>query len=170
LDAIKYPSEKVVRFEYTDGQVTGIRVNSQPLVTNIEYEPFGPASREFEGRVKAYDLGGDRATEILYDRSGRIKELLALDAFGPHQIFVSHQIFDYDPAGALREFTIDGATTILEPPDANGNRTRLTSSGQCPPAAPQCQKDRCLHPRPGQQSTPQCRRSQRGSQSQDVCP
>ncbi len=41
LSSVTYPSGQVVRLTYSFGRVTGLTVNSAPLVTDIQYDPFG---------------------------------------------------------------------------------------------------------------------------------
>ena len=132
LESIFCPSGQHVHLDYIDGQVALISANGLTLLGNIEYEPFGPASKwiwgngitydrtfDLDGRVEAYDLGEGRHRQLVYDDSGRITEYVDADP-------IQSQSFDYDAAGALTEFTSNEGTTFLDL-DSNDNRIGVTS-------------------------------------------
>jgi RHS repeat-associated protein len=129
-----YPSGKVVQLTYSNGQITALDSNGSPLLSNIRYQPFGPAqswtfgngvqtSRSFDldGRIIAYDLG-DRSRQLTYDAAGRIIGYTDAD-------LNNDQSFSYDPLGRLTGFT-DPSTQTSYSYDANGNRTQLLSEEQ----------------------------------------
>jgi RHS repeat-associated protein len=84
LTSITYPSGKVINYTWTAGKLTGLNIDANTVISNIQYQPFGPAkfwiwgsgatySRGFDldGRIALLDLG-DRARELRYDAAGRI--------------------------------------------------------------------------------------------------
>jgi RHS repeat-associated protein len=128
LATLTYPSGKVVRLSYNNGQVTQLDSNRSPLLSSIHYQPFGPlkdwtfgngvkTSRSFDldGRLINYDLGG-RSRQLSYDDAGRITGYTDTD--------LNHdQGFTYDELGRLTGYT-DPTTQVSYRYDANGNRTQ----------------------------------------------
>jgi len=43
LVAMTYPWGKVIRYTYTNGQLTQLNAGTAPLLTDFQYQPFGPA-------------------------------------------------------------------------------------------------------------------------------
>jgi len=134
LIALTYPSGKVVRLTYSNGQISAVDANRSPLLSNIHYQPFGPAqdwmfgngvktSRSFglDGRLIDYDLG-DRTRQLTYDAAGRITGYRDSD-------LNYDQSFSYDPLGRLINYT-DPASQTSYSYDANGNRTEQQSGAQ----------------------------------------
>jgi RHS repeat-associated protein len=134
LTALTYPSGKLVRLSYSNGQITAVEANRSPLLSNIHYQPFGPAkdwmfgngvqtSRSFDldGRLIDYDLG-DRMRQLTYDAAGRITGYRDSD-------LNYDQSFSYDPLGRLINYT-DPASQTSYSYDANGNRTEQLSGAQ----------------------------------------
>ena len=134
LVRLTYPSGRRIRLTYTAGQITQISAIGSPLLRDIQHQPLGPVRawvwgngtayrRQFDldGRLMAYDLGRRRSRQLTYDEAGRIMKYTDTDQS-------RNQEFSYDAAGALIRFTSNGANPMTYSLDANGNRTRLTSS------------------------------------------
>lgn len=134
LTALTYPSGKVVRLTYSNGQINAVDANRSPLLSNIHYQPFGPAkdwmfgngvptSRSFDldGRIIDYDLG-DRSRQLTYDAAGRITGYRDTD-------LNYDQSFSYDPLGRLTNYT-DPASQTSYSYDANSNRTQQLGGAQ----------------------------------------
>lgn len=134
LTALTYPSGKVVRLSYSNGQISAVDANRSPLLSNIHYQPFGPAqdwmfgngvktgrSFDLDGRLIDYDLG-DRSRQLSYDAAGRITGYRDSD-------LNYDQSFSYDPLGRLINYT-DPASQTRYSYDANGNRTEQLSGAQ----------------------------------------
>jgi len=134
LTSLTYPSGKVVRLSYSNGQISAVDANRSPLLSNIRYQPFGPAkdwmfgngvatSRSFDldGRLIDYDLG-DRSRQLSYDAASRITGYKDSD-------LNYDQSFSYDPLGRLINYT-DPASQTSYSYDANGNRTEQLSGTQ----------------------------------------
>jgi RHS repeat-associated protein len=128
VSSITYPSGKIIGYGYTNNRVSSITVNGAALISNIQYQPFGPAkswtwsngglySRSFDadGRVKTYSLGTSTKT-ITYDDAGRITGIA--DSLAP----TSSQSFGYDNLDRLVSFT-QSTTSLGYSYDASGNRT-----------------------------------------------
>jgi YD repeat-containing protein len=129
---ITYPSGQIVTYGYDNsGRINSVQLNGQPLLSNIQYQPFGPAkswswgngtvySRHFtqDGQLDTYPLGSDLRS-LSFDGASRI--FGANDSRG-------WQIFFHDNQ--------DGLTNWITPNtykgygyDANGNRTIYSASG-----------------------------------------
>lgn len=130
LATMTYPSGRKVGYAYdAAGRVSGLTLDGQPLLSQIKYRPFGPASnwvwkngtayaRHFDtdGRVTDLPLGSDTRA-LTYDVAGRITGLA--DASGA-------QTFGYDALNRLTAYTA-GTTSQAYTYDADGNRLSLTA-------------------------------------------
>ena len=70
LDQITYPSGDVIGYSYTNGKLTAISRNGQPLIGNIRHDPFGPVSGWRWGNStvdvsRQYDLDGQLTSYTL---------------------------------------------------------------------------------------------------------
>ena len=130
LEAITYPSGKTVQLDYSTGQIKALTVNGAPLLSAIQYQPFGFATgwifangginrRDFDldGRMTAFDLG-ERSRQLAYDSAGRITHYSDTD-------LNQDQSFTYDALSRLTGVTTPVTQTAYSY-DANGNRTQLS--------------------------------------------
>jgi len=130
LKQITYPSGAVVSYGFDGkGQISSINVNGQALLTNILYQPFGPAkgwtwgngstyARAFDqdGRVSSYPLStGLRA--LTYDAGSRITGITDSQP-------AANQLLSYDSLDRLTSW-IASSTNQSYGYDTNGNRTSL---------------------------------------------
>jgi RHS repeat-associated protein len=135
LATLTYPSGKVVQLSYNNnGQITEIDGNGSPLLSSINYQPFGPVqswifgngvktnrSFDFDGRLIAYDMG-DRLRQLTFDVAGRITGYTDTD--------LNHdQSFTYDELNRLIGYS-DPTMQTHYSYDANGNRTQQTDGTQ----------------------------------------
>lgn len=132
LASITYPNARVVAYSYTQGRVSAIQVDGQPLLSSISYQPFGP--------VKGWVFGNGRAYTRSFDADGRLKSYdlnsfvrtLDYDAAGRIQAYLNptpEHNFAYDNVNRLTGF-ISNTNTQAYSYDDNGNRTSLTLGSQ----------------------------------------
>lgn len=132
LSKLTYPDNTQVSYGYNQGRITSLSVNGVALLTNIQYQPFGPIkawtfgnsqaySRSYnsDNRIQSYTLGTTIKT-LSYDAAGRIKGIS--DPTVP-------QTLDYDPLNRLTSYAIPSLNQGYQY-DANGNRTKLTIGTQ----------------------------------------
>jgi len=128
LTQITYPNNQVVSYTYTQGRINSINVNSTPLLTHIQYQPFGavkswtfgngqPYNRSFDtdNRLASYPLGTTVKT-LSYDPASRLTGIS--DPVTP-------QTLGYDALNRLTSYATANANQGYQY-DANGNRTQLT--------------------------------------------
>ena len=129
---IVYPSGQVIGLSWHNGRITGMTRNGLPLLSDIEYQPFGPASgwnwdngmayrRHFDldGRPTKHPLG-QRERLLEYDAASRILTLTDSDPF-------YSRAFAYDALHRLLQANgPEGSQTFDY--DANGNRIGETGS------------------------------------------
>ncbi len=127
LSKMVYPSGYILTYQYDKGRLSQVNVNGLPLVTQIDYTPFGgiasmhylngttyQRSFDTDGRVSQYTALGSRNFSLDYDAAGQITSYL--DSEG-----VVNQSMAYDPVGRIIEangFFGDESYSY----DANGNR------------------------------------------------
>ncbi|MCP5277428.1 MAG: RHS repeat protein [Thiobacillus sp.] len=129
---IAYPSGAYVDYAWSQGRITAVTLNGAPLVSEIQYQPFGapkawtwgngqPYARGFDGEtgwLNSHPLGSE-ARALAYDAAGRITGYA-------HGQSTLDQGFSYDVLDRL-----SGTTTYqgsqAYPYDANGNRTSHVS-------------------------------------------
>lgn len=129
LASLRYPSGRVVGFEYRNGLVNALKLDGHSLVSDIVHQPFGlprqwlfvngaTVQRDFDadGRLAAYDLGEQRR-ELVYDIAGR------LEAYRDSDMRYD-QNFAHDAANRLMGFGWGSAKSEYRY-DANGNRIEL---------------------------------------------
>ena len=130
LVGMTYPSGTQLDYAYTNGQLSGVTVNGQPLMTGITYQPFGAP--------KSWTWGDGTASSRSYDQDGQLTRLsLAGDT----------RTLSYDPVGditaindsqANRTYGYDALMRLTAANDdshswdyaydANGNRTSLSDA------------------------------------------
>lgn len=137
LETITYPSGKVVRYVYTGGLVTEVRVEGgDTLMSNISHEPFGPVlrwqwgnpavtvnrTRNNDGLVVRYTLP-DTSASLTYYNTGNIKDITNAVNVGEVQALT------YDPLYRLDTYSGPGNVSHDYNLDGNGNRTTVTQNG-----------------------------------------
>jgi len=131
LIQVAYPSGKLVGYTYAQGKISAITVNGQPLLGNIQYQPFGPAkswtwgngtpyARNFDsdGRIASLPLGSNTRL-IGYDAASRITGIT--DPATP----AANQNFFYDTVDRLTGYAAN-TTSQSYSYDPDGNRTGIT--------------------------------------------
>ncbi len=127
LTSTTYPSGKVIGYRYTQGRLSGMTIDGQPLSNNLSYQPFGPVkgwqwgngtafTRSFDrdGRLVAQALGNGTRT-VTYDAASRITGLTA----------PSNQTLGYDTLDRLTSY-VTSTTNQAYTYDADGNRLTHT--------------------------------------------
>ena len=130
---LTYPTGTVVGYAYDQGRISQISVNGNVLISNLQYQPFGPAESWTWGNGTAYGRGFDRngwpqsyplgtlGRTLRYDAAGRIA------GYGHAGQPNYDTLFGYDALGRLQGYsTYQGGQEFIY--DANGNRT-LHNSG-----------------------------------------
>ncbi len=138
LTSVTLPSGKVIAYGYTNGLATSVDVDSTPVLSSAEYEPFGPPKSwtwgdssvrsmayDLRGLMSSHSVGADTRT-LGYDNAGRLDTLDDL----------RHDLdFDYDALGHLVDFDALGAAPLSSQNftyDANGNRLSFTEGTSYP--------------------------------------
>jgi RHS repeat-associated protein len=145
LTGMTYPSGSALVYSYdADGRVSAISQRrpfspaTDALLTQIAYQPFGPAaswrqgngatySRTFDqdGRIARIGLPSGGTIALTYDAASRITAIA--------ESGLPSKSFGYDALNRLVAYT-SGATSQTYAYDANGNRTGFTVQQQ--PSAP----------------------------------
>jgi RHS repeat-associated protein len=154
LTSMTYPSGKVLTMAYAQGRVVSMTWDNAPLITGVQYLPFGgPESwlynrsginKEYtryvdlNGRIEKYltPLGHQKLT---FDNASRITAIEKSDRLngGTVPTMIQSHAFAYDNAGRLTSFaesTLGGSTWSTTANqsftyDSNGNRTSATLNG-----------------------------------------
>ena len=139
LQSMTYPSGKTVSYQYAQGQLSGVNLDGQALVGDIQHAPFGgieawhwgegsaSSSREYDldGQVASYQLG-DASYGLTYDATGNIQII------NNNTSENEDNRFQYDALDRLISYdhsSYDAHTPTMESNigkfkyDANGNRT-----------------------------------------------
>lgn len=131
MSSMTYPSGRVVAYTYdATGRVSGITVNGNPIVSGVQYHPFGqPKSWTFgngqsftrsfdtDGRIATHKVGTQTRT-LNYDAASRITGLTHGDA-------TLNQTIGYDYLDQVTSW-IANTTTQSYTYDAVGNRKTQT--------------------------------------------
>jgi len=149
LTSITYPSGRKLVLGYTDGELTSLSLapdangTAMPLLTDIRWEPFGPASGwnwamasgavaherfyDQSGRIVRLRLG-DVFRDITYDAADRIVSYTHLSASDGIPQPSLDQSFGYDENDRITSITTASSSWAISY-DANGNRTGVTLNG-----------------------------------------
>jgi RHS repeat-associated protein len=125
LSTLTTPSGQTVFYSYTNGQVSGISVNGTALLSNVLYEPFGPARTWTWGNasteIRLHDadsnpsqITGAESTSYTLDNAFRITGIS--NASNPSASWT----YGYDNLDRIT--SANGAANISWTYDANGNR------------------------------------------------
>ena len=130
LSSMTYPSGKVINYSYTQAKLSSLSLGTTPLLSNLQYQAFGPPkgwswgnntvySRGFDqdGRLVGYPLGSSTRT-LGYDAASRITAYTESTA-------ANNQSFGYDSLDRLTNFTGLGASQGFTY-DGDGNRLTQT--------------------------------------------
>ncbi len=131
---IIYPSGQKIAHIYDakSGQLAGIQVDGQALISNVSYQPFGPIAQWTAGNgaayVRSFDLDG-RLTGLTLGNTGDLVALSydkASRITGITETALSSWSFGYDALSHLTSYT-DGSAETSYIYDADGNRANATS-------------------------------------------
>ena len=143
LMSIAYPSGATTFYSYdANGRVSGIAYQpagggaTSPLVSQIVYQPFGPAaswiagngasyarSYDQDGRIASLSLPAGDSISLSYDPASRITSLA--------ETGLPTKSFQYNHADRLVIYT-SGATSQTTTYDLSGNRLTYSSTGASP--------------------------------------
>jgi RHS repeat-associated protein len=152
LAQMTYPSGLSVSYSYDKGRLLQINANSNPLVSNIGYVPFGGItsmryangttySRKYDadGRISQYTVLGARSIALNYDAASRITQYqdsegvvnqnMAYDKLGRIvnvSGYFGNEIYSYDNNGNRLSHTI-GAQTGTYTYEKTSNRLQTTA-------------------------------------------
>ncbi len=111
------PSGQMIDYQWTEGRLTAIVVNGQPLLTQISYEPDGP--------VNGWVWGNNQPNQRFYDQSGRpVMVSLGFDTLSQQP---DSRTYGYDAAGRQTS-AIDDTNPSLNQRFEYDPLDRLTSS------------------------------------------
>jgi len=126
---ITYPSGLQVGYDYTHGQISGMTLNGQPLLSEIDYQPFGPVSgwswANGSQSRRGYDLDGRLISQSL----GSAERTLGYDANGNITAITdpaNSRAYGYDALNRLIAAN-DATYNLAWQYDANGNRLSQSS-------------------------------------------
>ena len=134
MSTMTLPSGKVVEYQYTNGKLTGLTFDGQPLLSQIKYEPFGPVNSwqwangsihnrgyDLDGQLISFTLGNEVRT-LGYDKRGNITAIA--DS-------ATNQIFSYDALNRLNAANEDMTSAFQQSfsYDSNGNRISTINNG-----------------------------------------
>ncbi len=127
------PSGQLITYGYTNGKVSSISVNGTVVLSNVLYDPFGPA--------RHWTWGNGTLSVRSFDQDGKITQIdsAGLKTYGYDDAFRITGITDttnaalswtygYDDLDRLISASKTG-TTLGYSYDANGNRLAQTGSG-----------------------------------------
>lgn len=121
-----YPSGRQITYGYTNGQLTSLSLDGQPLISQVLWQPFGPPAiwtrPDGTSMVRSFDLDnqliahtfGAGTRGLGYDANGRVSTIQEPG----RSISLS-----YDALDRLVSETLPSGNTGAYTYDANGNRT-----------------------------------------------
>ena len=128
LAEMVYPSGNTVDYSYTDGRISALSVNGQPLISDVKYQPFGPVNAwiwgngtqytrqyDLDGRLTNLSMPGDTRT-LTYDLANRVSALSDVN---------NNVTFGYDAIDRLTQVTGGPADQMFQY-SLNGSRLKLT--------------------------------------------
>lgn len=110
------PSGRVIAYHWHDGQLQGLSLDGQPLLSQITYHPFGGPNGWLFGN-------GERVTRD-HDLDGRVVRV----SMGDLPLPTGARDYRYDPNNRLTQYSGPGGATIDYQYDANGNRTQQATA------------------------------------------
>ncbi|MDR0250624.1 MAG: type IV secretion protein Rhs [Burkholderiales bacterium] len=115
LESVTYPSGTKVSYTYSHGKLQSLKLNHQPLLNNITFEPFGP--------VNGWTWANGTAYQKTYDANGRITQTTLPD------LPAAYHHFDYDSLNRLTRAETIGGDLTRYTYDPTGNRTAKIVNG-----------------------------------------
>lgn len=134
LEYMILPSGRLVRYQYTNGKLTGMLVNGQ-FISNVVYGAYG---------VQGWTWGTNQGTvNYQYDLDGRPTSINASNVLGRSYVFdngnrissitdtlagIGTQTYEHDTLDRLTKQILAGTTLEYAYADANSNRTSKTTT------------------------------------------
>ncbi|MGI9307130.1 MAG: RHS repeat-associated core domain-containing protein, partial [Gammaproteobacteria bacterium] len=107
LESMTYPSGSVVDYGYANGQLTSLHHDGVTVLSDVTYEPFGPASgwkwRDGSVHTRTYDLDG-RLIEHTLAGEARTLEYDLTDNITHIQDTLEEVAYDYDALNRLTAY------------------------------------------------------------------
>ncbi len=132
LTTLTTPSGQTVTYSYSNHQITGVMVNSTPVLTGVTYDPFGPASGW---------TWGNGSTEVrLHDEDGNTTLLSGVESVSLGYDYAYRVISSTNSTNSTLSWTfgydnLDRLTSASEMEtslgwsyDADGNRTQQSGA------------------------------------------
>lgn len=136
LDQTTYPSGDVIGYGYSNGKLTSISRNGQPLLSNISFDPFGPVtgwswgSNSTKDVSRQYDLDGQLTSYTLANATQQLGYAVTGNPTAITEVGnpANDQSYGYD---ALYRLTSASGPLGAQGYgyDANGNRNSATLNG-----------------------------------------
>lgn len=133
VTSITYPSGHVVSYTYDASRVTSIKVDGQTVISNVQHQPFGPATSWQMGAIGTYSRSFDTAgriashthesgqRQLTWDEANRLTSIQNPDG--------STWTFGYDALNRLTSANQGALGSHGYGLDWVGNRTSLTENG-----------------------------------------
>ncbi|MFC1751357.1 RHS repeat-associated core domain-containing protein, partial [Pseudomonadota bacterium] len=130
LTQTTYPSGKVIGYSYSNGQLSQLTVDGQPMLSHLSHDPFGPItgwswgsnttadisrSYDLDGQLSDYTQANSISKQLSYSNTGNIT---AIQEPGNA---ANDTTYGYDKLHRLTDYTGTNSTQLLAY-DANGNR------------------------------------------------
>jgi RHS repeat-associated protein len=97
LSTLTTPSGQTLTYEYTNGQLSGLKVNGVWILNQVAYQPFGP--------IKSWTWGNGATTTRTYDTDGRLTQVSSAGT-SSYTFFLDGQI-----ASRTDDFTVSLPST-----------------------------------------------------------
>ena len=146
MSSMTYPSGKVLSYGFdVQGRIASMAVNAVNLVSNITYQPFGPAKSwtwsggpvqtrafDLDGRQTSYPYSATGTVNLTYDLGNRIKNLTGTVAktYGYDKLdrltSYSNEIYAYDADGNRSSHTVSATSYPYTYPSSSNRLTSFT--------------------------------------------
>lgn len=110
------PSGHVIAYQWTDGELRGMSMDGQPLLSQITHHPFGGPN--------GWIFGNGETVKRDHDLDGRVVRV----SMGDLPLPTGARDYRYDANNRLTQYSGPGGATIDYEYDANGNRTRQSTA------------------------------------------
>jgi RHS repeat-associated protein len=122
LQTMTYPSGKALGYQYdSKGQLTGLTLDGQPLLSGITWSPFGPVKGWTWSNGQTYQRTFNQDGQLTSHSQGADTKTLSYDATG-NITAIGSALYSYDAINRLI-----AANDLYFGYDANGNRTSMGS-------------------------------------------
>ena len=130
ISRMTYPSGSIVAYSYLNGKLSGINLNGQTVLDNINYEAFGSVKGWTWGNGSVHSRGFDLDGQLVSQSLATDTRSLGYDVKGNITAINDtkvNQIFDYDELNRLTAAN-DATFNQTFSYDANGDRLSVTNA------------------------------------------